>query len=161
MEKDFLLGGIIAMKIINIRECPEWLERAADYFSTRWHIDKKLYLDSINDSLTTEKPVPRWFIILREDEIIGGCGLIDNDFMVRTDMCPWLCALYVEPSERGQRFGAKLLEHCRRAASALGIDKLYLNTDHVGYYEKYGWRYIGDFAHQSGEDTRVYEADTI
>ena len=147
-------------QIIDIREHPEWLDRAADYFSTKWHLPKKLYLDSISDSLSTENPVPRWFLLLRDTEIIGGCGLIDNDFMVRTDRTPWLCALYIEQDARGRQLGARLLAHARNAAHALGFDRVYLNTDHVGYYEKYDWRYIGSFAHQSGEDTRVYEAGT-
>ena len=148
------------LNIINIRQRSDWLEHAADYFSSRWSIDKQLYLDSIKDSLTTENPVPRWYLMLRGDEIIGGFGLIDNDFMVRTDLYPWLCALYIEPHERGHQFGARLLAHCLYEAKTLGFTKVYLNTDHVGYYEKYNWRYIGDFAHQSGVDTRVYEADT-
>ena len=156
-----LLGGNIVEQIINIRESSEWLERAADYFSSRWDIDKKLYLDSMNDSISTQKTVPRWYLMLRGDDIIGGFGLIDNDFMIRTDLCPWLCALYVEPAERGQKRGAKLLAHGCRESAKLGYDKIYLNTDHIGYYEKYGWRYIGNFAHQSGVDTRVYEADSI
>ena len=145
--------------IISIRQRPEWLERAADYFSSRWNVDKQLYIDSMNDSLTTVKPIPRWYLMLRGDEIIGGFGLIENDFMVRTDLCPWLCALYIEPDERGQRLGAKLLSHSRSEAGKLGFGKVFLNTDHVDYYEKYGWRYIGDFPHQSGVDTRVYEAN--
>ena len=145
--------------IINIRQRPEWLERAADYFSSRWSIDRQLYLDSMKDSLETENPVPRWYLMLRGDEIIGGFGLIDNDFMVRTDLCPWLCALYIEPHERGRQLGARLLAHSIYEAEILGFSKVYLNTDHVGYYEKYDWRYIGDFAHQSGVDTRVYEAE--
>lgn len=149
------------INIINIRQHPEWLSRAADYFSSRWNIDRQLYTDSMNDSLSTENPVPRWFIMLRGNEIIGGFGLIENDFMVRTDLCPWLCALYIEPSERGQRLGEKLLSHGRREAAELGFDKVYLNTDHIGYYEKYGWSYMGGFAHQSGADARVYEADVI
>jgi len=153
-------------QIINIRECPQWLERAADYFSSRWNIDRQLYHDSISESLTTTKTLPRWYLMLRktasgEDNIIGGFGLIDNDFMVRTDLCPWLCALYIEPDERGKQLGEKLLTHSRHEATSLGFNKVYLNTDHVGYYEKYGWRYIGDFAHQSGDDARVYEADAI
>ena len=148
-------------KIINIRECPQWLDRAADYFSSRWSLDRELYFNSINDSLTTKKPVPRWYLMLREENIIGGFGLIDNDFMVRTDLCPWLCAIYVEPDERGQQLGEKMLTYSRYEASKLGYDKVYLNTDHIGYYEKYGWHYIGDFAHQSGDDARVYEADAI
>jgi len=147
--------------IISIRRRPEWLERAADYFSSRWNIGRQLYLDSMKDSLSTENPVPRWYLMLRGDDIVGGFGLIDNDFMVRTDLLPWMCALYVEPADRGQRLGAKLLRHSRIEAGKLGFGKVYLNTDHVGYYEKYGWRYIGDFAHQSGVGTRVYEADVV
>ncbi|MCL2662580.1 MAG: GNAT family N-acetyltransferase [Oscillospiraceae bacterium] len=173
-------------QIINIRERPEWLELAADYFSSRWNIDRQLYHDSISDSLTTVDALPRWYLMLRnavlqnsglyntelhnakprnfditEDNIIGGFGLIDNDFMVRTDLYPWMCALYIEPAERGKQLGEKLLEHSRREAAALGFNKVYLNTDHIGYYEKYNCSYIGDFAHQSGTDARVYKADVI
>ena len=148
-------------KIINIREYPEWLNRAADYFSSRWKIDRQLYADSMTDSLSTSEPVPRWYLMLRGDEIIGCYGLIENDFMVRKDLCPWLCALYVEPAERGKHLGARLLEHCRAEAGKLGFDKVYLNTDHIGYYEKYNWQYMGDFAHQDGTDARVYTADTV
>ena len=49
-------------QIINVRECPEWLDRAADYFSSRWNIDRQLYVDSMTDSLSTEKSVPRWYL---------------------------------------------------------------------------------------------------
>jgi len=148
-------------QIINIRENPEWLDCAADFFSAKWNIDRQLYLDSMNDSITTDKTLPRWYLMLRENNIIGGFGLIDNDFMVRTDLCPWLCALYIEPAERGKQLGEKLLAHSRIEAASLGFNKVYLNTDHVGYYEKYGWNYMGDFAHQSGTDTRVYEVNAI
>ena len=148
-------------QIINIRECPQWLERAADYFSSRWNIDRQLYQNSINDSLRTDNALPRWYLMLRDDNIIGGFGLIDNDFMVRTDLYPWMCALFIEPAERGKQLGEKLLRHSRYEAALLGFNKVYLNTDHVGYYEKYNWSYMGDFAHQSGTDARVYEADAI
>jgi len=167
-------------QIVNIREHPEWLEHAADYFSSRWNLDRQLYLDSMNDSVTTDKALPRWYLMIRnteqnnvekhsintrnadinEDNIIGGFGLIDNDFMVRTDLYPWLCALYIEPAERGKQLGEKLLAHSRLEATSLGFNKIYLNTDHVGYYEKYGWSYMGDYAHQSGTDARVYMVGT-
>ena len=146
-------------KIINIREHPAWLDRAADYFSAKWGVPRQLYSDSMTDSLTTETPVPRWYLMLRGEEIIGSYGLIENDFMVREDLCPWLCALYVEPAERGKHLGAQLLEHSREEAAKLGFEKVYLNTDHIGYYEKYNWRYMGDFPHTDGSDVRVYEAD--
>ena len=68
--------------IINIREHPNWINRAADYFSARWNLERKLYLNNISDSITTRKAVPRWYLMLRGDEVIGGFGLIENDFMV-------------------------------------------------------------------------------
>jgi len=146
-------------RIINIRENPEWITKAVDYFSSRWGIDKTLYAYSMNASLWTKYPVPRWYIMVVDDEIVGGYGLIDNDFIINSDLCPWFCALYIESDRRGQGLGAKLLGHSRVEAGKLGFTKVYLNTDHVGYYEKYGWRYIGDFTHGSGDEVRVYEAD--
>ena len=147
------------LDIINLRQHPEFLEDAVDYFSSRWNIDRQLYFDSISDSLTTKEPLPRWFLMLRDGELIGGFGLIDNDFMVDSNFSPWLCALYVEPHERGQKLGSWLLEQGVYEAEVLGFSKVYLNTDHVGYFEKYDWRYIGDYPHQSGVDARVYEID--
>jgi GNAT superfamily N-acetyltransferase len=145
--------------IVCIREHPEYLDTAVEYFSSRWKIARELYYESISDSIYTERHVPRWYLMLRGEEILGGYGLIENDFMKGTDLCPWLCALYIEPSERGYGFGGTLLEHGRIEATKLGYGKLFLNTDHVDYYEKYGWKYIGDSEHQNGEMTRVYEIE--
>jgi len=47
------------------------------------------------------------------DEIIGGCGLIQNNFVDRTDLFPYLCAFFVEEKARGNALGAKLLENAR------------------------------------------------
>ncbi|MCL2671675.1 MAG: GNAT family N-acetyltransferase [Clostridiales bacterium] len=148
-------------RIIDIREHPECLDAAADYFHATWGVPRELYVESMQDSLKEGQSIPRWFLLLRDDAIIGGFGLIENDFMVREDLCPWLCALHIEPAERGQALGGQLLTQGRREAAKLGYDTVYLNTDHIGYYEKYGWRYMGDFMHQEGIPARVYAADAI
>lgn len=142
--------------IISIRDNPQYYEQAVDYFSTKWGIDRKIYEESITDAINTDKPLPRWYLMLRGDDIIGSYGLIENDFMVRKDLMPWLCALYVEESERGKALGAKLLEHGRQEVGKLGFDKAYLCTDHVGYYEKFGWSFFGMEESEFGGDTRVY-----
>ena len=149
------------MKILNLREHPEWAQEAADYYSETWGAPQIIYSYSINASQTTPYPVPRWYIMIENDEIIGGYGLIDNDFVAKTDLYPWLCALHIDESQRGKSLGAKLLEHCRIEAGKLGFEKVYLNTDHVGYYEKYGWNYIGEATHTSGDMVRVYEAEAL
>jgi N-acetylglutamate synthase-like GNAT family acetyltransferase len=95
-----------------------------------------------------------------EGDIIGCFGLIENDFMVRKDLMPWLCALYVEEHMRGKGLGALLLDKGRKESNTLGFDKLYLCTDHIGYYEKWGWNYFGNEESEFGEMTRVYVINT-
>ena len=144
------------MNMINIRENPEYLDPAVDYFSSKWGIDRQIYYDSISNSITTDNPLPRWYLMSDGERIIGSFGLIENDFMVRKDLKPWLCALYIEESERGKALGSKLLAHGRQEAKLLGFDKVYLCTDHIGYYEKYGWSFLGYEDSEWGGKTRVY-----
>lgn len=145
--------------IISVRDNPEYSDRTIDYFTAKWRIPQIIYQDCIANSITTTSPLPRWYLLVNSiDVIIGGFGLITNDFISRQDLWPWLCALYVEEPYRGHAFGAKMLEHGKREAKRLGYEKLYLCTDHIGYYEKYGWRYIGDGYSVKGEPGRIYES---
>ena len=152
-------GEGMGFKIISVREQPEYLECAADYFASKWNIDRKIYEDSISDGITTTNPLPRWYLLLKDDKIVGSYGLIENDFMVRKDLFPWLCALYIEECERGMALGSKLLAHGRHEAEKLGFDKLYLCTEHTNYYERYGWRFFGFEESEWGGKTRVYETE--
>ena len=84
-------------EIISIRSNPGYAVRAIDWFSSKWGIDRKEYEKSINDCISNNERLPRWYLAIGEsDEIIGGCGLILNDFVDRTDLFSYLCALYVE-----------------------------------------------------------------
>ena len=145
-------------KIISVRSNPEYAARAIDWFSSRWGIDRREYEKSINDCISSNDRLPRWYLAIGEnDEIIGGCGLILNDFVDRTDLFPYLCALFVEKEARGHALGSKLLEYARTEAGRLGFDNLYLCTDHTSYYEKYGCRYIGTGRHTWGETSRILD----
>ena len=149
-------------KIYSIRLIPEYKERAIDWFASKWGIARKEYENSFDDCLRKNEPLPQWYIMLEESgRIIGGCGLIENDFVDRVDLRPYLCALFVEPSARGNAFGAALLDCARRGGARLGFDRLYLCTNHTDYYERYGWRHIGTGRHPGGGTSRIYEADTI
>ena len=148
------------IQILAVREHPEHLGRAVDYLTAKWGVNRKVYHDCIFNSLTTKSPLPRWYLMLKNDEIIGSYGLIVNDFNSRQDLWPQLCALYVEENERGKALGSRLLAHGREEAAKLGFNKLYLATDHTGYYEKYGWRYIGDVYGHDGDIGRLYEIES-
>ena len=147
-------------KIIAVREHPEYLDKAADYFSSKWDVSRSVFHDCIANSLTTESPLPRWYLMTKEEKIIGSYGLVVNDFISRQDLWPWLCTVYIEESERGQAFGSRLLTHGRHEAAKLGYSMIYLCTSHVGFYEKYGWRYICQGYEHNGTEVRIYEIET-
>ena len=149
------------IEIISVREHPDYLDRAVDYFSSKWDVARNVYQDCISNCLTTKSALPRWYLLLKNTGIIGGYGLIVNDFISRQDLWPWLCAVFIEEKERGNSFGSQLLAHGRYEAAALGFSTVYLTTDLVGFYEKYGWRYIGQGYGISGNDHRIYEAGSI
>jgi len=154
--------GRIAYRILPIRDFPVYAGQAVDWFASKWRIDRREYEKSLEDCVRKAGPIPQWYIAVDErDEIIGGCGLIQNDFVDRTDLFPYLCALFVEERARGNAIGAELLQYARRDAGRLGFERLYLCTDHTGYYEKYGWTYLAVGRHPWGETSRIYTAPAI
>ena len=143
------------MQVINIRKQPEYAEQAIAYFAKRWG-NQRIYEDCIVNSLATTSPLPVWYLLMDGKQIVGGVGLITNDFISRMDLWPWLCALYIEKKYRGQNLGNLLMAQAKEDAADMGMDTLYLCTDHKGYYEKVGFSYIGDGYHPWGERSRIY-----
>ncbi|MCL2873572.1 MAG: GNAT family N-acetyltransferase [Defluviitaleaceae bacterium] len=149
------------MTIINIRQNPKYKEKAIAYIQSKWgnRRNKKVYEDCIMHSIDAKIPLSIWYLLLDSETIIGCAGLITNDFISRMDLHPWLCALYIEKKYRGQNLGNLLISQIKNDTAEMKLDKLYLCTDHIGYYEKYGFAYIGDGYHPWGESSRIYECD--
>lgn len=148
------------MKIISVREQPEYLEKTISFFQSKWASADSMmvYEDCISSCMGSIAPLPQWYLLEKEGYIIGGAGLITNDFISRMDLYPWVCALYIEEAFRGHAYGELLLNKAKEDAKKGGFSSLYLCTDHVDYYEKYGFEYIGEGYHPWGERSRIYES---
>ena len=75
------------------------------------------------------------------------------------DLYPRICALYIDENHRGNNYAQMLIEKAKEDTRKFGFRSLYLSTTHVGYYEKYGFRYIGDGYHPWEEQSRIYEIE--
>ncbi len=83
-----------------------------------------------------------WYLCLDGEQIIAGMGVTENDFHDRKDLSPNVCAVYTEEEYRGKGIAGKLLELVATDCKSKGISPIYLVTDHVGFYERYGWEFL-------------------
>lgn len=147
------------IQIFDIREKSELLQDTIDYFWEKWGSDSnvKFYHDCIERSLETQSDLPRFYIAMEGNKIIGSYALLRSDLNSRQDLFPWFACLYIEPNYRGKNIGTQLQNHAITQVELKGYRKLYLCTDLSSYYEKNNWNHIGKGYSVHGDETRIYE----
>ncbi len=55
-------------ELVKIRERPEWLEQAAQWFTSKWHLPLSFYQESMEDSLQSSNAVPQWYIVVTSEQ---------------------------------------------------------------------------------------------
>ena len=144
------------LSFLTLRDKPELLNVAAQWFHEKWNVPAEAYLECMSRYLSG-KTEYGWFLCLDGLKIVAGLGVIENDFHDRKDLTPNVCALFVEPEYRGQGIAGQLLNTVCREMNKLGVDTLYLLTDHDSFDERYGWEFFC-MAQGDGEDqpSRMY-----
>lgn len=147
----------MSYNIIKIRENAHLVEKCAIWFNSKWGIPKEAYLESMNECIKNEGAVPQWYVALEGEKIVGGLGVIENDFHNRPDLAPNVCAVYVEEEYRKQGIAGELLNLVVEDMKSYGVTPLYLLTDHTGFYERYDWEFFC-YALGDGEEveSRMY-----
>ncbi len=128
-------------RYITLREEPVWKEKAASWFHEKWKVPREAYLECMDAYLKKETEYG-WYLCLDGEKIIAGMGVIENDFHDRKDLSPNVCAVYTEQPYRSQGIAGKLLHLVVEDMKAKGISPVYLITDHIGFYERYGWEFL-------------------
>ena len=126
---------------ITLRERPELMSVAATWFSSKWSVPREAYLECMEAYLNKGTEYG-WFLCLDDDQIVGGLGVIENDFHDRKDLSPNVCAVYTEEDYRCQGIAGQLLNMAVEDLRSRGITPVYLLTNHIGFYERYGWEFL-------------------
>ena len=126
---------------ITLREKPDIKETAAEWFHSKWHVPTEAYLECMDAYLKGETEYG-WYLCLDGEKIVGGMGVIENDFHDRKDLTPNVCAVYTEEEYRRRGIAGHLLNMVVQDLREKGISPVYLVTDHIGFYERYGWEFF-------------------
>ncbi len=124
-----------------LRDRPELKETAAEWFHQKWGVPTEAYLECMDAYLDRETEYG-WYLCMDGERIVGGLGVIENDFHDRKDLFPNVCAVYTEEDFRGKGIAGRLLDMAVEDLRAKGISPVYLVTDHTGFYERYGWEFL-------------------
>ena len=134
------------LKICNIKENQEYLREVAELTEKEWgskinseeefeaKINKKIskFINNFNNPLYCK------LLLLDDDILIGFISIFPTDGDERNDLSPWYATMYVKKEFRGKGYSKILNNAILEEAKKRGFKKLYLKTDLVNYYEKFG-----------------------
>ncbi len=90
------------------------------------------------------------------DELISFCTYAEKDDIRPTELTPWMGFVYTFPEHRGHHYVGLLMEEVERLAIKEGVSEVYISTNHIGLYEKYGCEFRAEMLDMNGEPSRVY-----
>lgn len=96
------------------------------------------------------------FLLVDGEKIVSFVTLTRQDCIRDMSMFPWLGFLYTYPEYRGNRYSEKLIKFVEEEAKSENHSIVYLATDHLGLYEKYGYIYLETRKDYWDEETRIY-----
>ena len=139
------------MKIYNIKDKLEYLEEIAVLTQKEWgkYKDESEFknkiarkIKKIYDNLDNNNYCK--LILLDNDKLVGFISIFPTDGLERTDLTPWYATMYVKQEYRGLGYSKILNDAILKEAKLRGFDKIYLKSDLVNYYEKFGAIYMED-----------------
>lgn len=148
------------MHIIRYFECedPKNLQQqiaAADWGAATFLVDllrKGTFFDTVGGE-------GELFVLMDGETVVSFATLTRQDCIRDESMYPWIGFVYTFPAYRGRRFSGQLIGYIQKEAAAQGHDRVYIATDHVGLYEKYGYTYLENRIDCWGDDSRILYID--
>lgn len=123
-----------------------------DWGAGRW-LGDLLERGALHDTVGNGALVP---MLTDGQNLVSFCTFAPRDEIWPTELTPWIGFVYTYPEYRGQRNAGIILDYCECIATIMGKENVYISTDHVGLYEKYGYEFLNTQDTPGGEKARVY-----
>lgn len=147
------------MQILNYFTCdnrPHWLAAIA---ANEWRAAK--FLANLLEKGEFHQNVGEGtvYLLTEGDDLVSFLTLAQRDCVDAPEYAPWIGFVHTAPEYRRHGHIGQLIDHACAAAREHGAARVYLCTDHVGLYEKYGFTYLENRVSIYGEESRIYIRD--
>lgn len=95
-------------------------------------------------------------LLTEGDRLLSFLTFAERDCIDDESLSPWVGFVYTFPKYRGHRYVGKLIRRCEKIAAENGVHQIYVCTDHIGLYEKYGFSYMESRDDIYGGESRIY-----
>lgn len=132
-----------------------WIEEMSkcDWDPGKW-LSELIRKNELKDIVGRGALVP---MLTDGDKLVAFSTFAPLDEIQPTELTPWVGFVYTFPEYRGQHCAGKVLDWCESMATVMGKENIYISTDHIGLYEKYGYSFMQMMTTHSGEEARVYK----
>ena len=138
------------LKIYNIKEKQKFLREVAELTQKEWGKktnSKEEFEAKINKKISKiinsfDNPLYCKLVLLDDDVLIGFISIFPTDGEERKDLSPWYATMYVKEDYRRKGYSKILNTAILEEAKKRGFKKLYLKTDLINYYEKFGATFL-------------------
>lgn len=146
------------MKIIDYFSCrnpAHWLKQI---HKSDWRAGQYLYdLLRENTFNSVFGKTSKVLLLANGNELASFCTYAEIDDIRPTDLTQWIGFVYTFPAYRNQGCAGTLLGYCECLAKNDKAEAIYISTNHVGFYEKYGYELYKTMKDNAGENSRVYK----
>ena len=84
------------------------------------------------------------FIAIDDNKIAGYCTFEKKDCIPEVEYTPYISCIFVGEEYRGKRLSEKMILYVMDYAKKLNIMEIYIVSDHINLYEKYGFKKIDE-----------------
>ena len=98
----------------------------------------------------------RVYLMVDGDKLVSFQTLAFQDGVRDESLFPWIGFVFTFPEYRGNRYSEQLIRHAEAQAKNEGRSRVYIATDYVGLYEKFGYEYMESRIDFFGDEMRVY-----
>ena len=148
------------MEVIQYGLCLEKDKYLSQIENSEWRAAK--YLVTLLKENRLQDELGGWaklFLLIDGDALVSFVTFSAQDCISDFNLTPWFGFLHTRPEYRGNHYGKLLIDRVCDFARIDGYKSVYIATDHIGLYEKYGFSYLENRIDNWGVDSRIYKRE--